>query len=162
MFSAREHVDVRTGMCVYVSVCVSNPRLPLESPIHPSPVCEIWRRVLLPKWKTWSRLGAVLFFSLSLSPFFFPCGWLFFYIYLPSRRPVLSPITHPPFYTLVWPFLQLPLPHSGADVNSVALSRLPTAPYNAHLYFTLREQFSCLFLDECCKMFCRGRIVWLS
>lgn len=100
---------------------------------------------------------------LSLPLSLFLCGWLFFFIYLPSRRPALSPITRPPFCTLVLASpLAASLPHSGADVTSVALSMLPTAPYNAHLYFTLQEGFSCLFLHECCKMFYRGVIVWFN
>ncbi len=143
------------SVCVYV--CVSKSQSATRKP-HPSQPC-LWNMKeeeggsCFQNGKLWNRVGA---FFLS---FFFPCRWLFFYIYLPSRRPVLSPITHPPFYTLVWPFFQLPLSHSGVDVNPVALSRLPAAPNNVHLYFMPREQFSCLFLDECCEMFCRGRII---
>lgn len=147
--------------CACVCVCVSNPQLPLESPIHPSPVCEVWRRREGPASRMENMVQSGCF--LSRSPFFL-CGWLFFFIYLPSKRPALSPITHPPFCTLVLACpLAASLPHSGADVTSVALPMLPTAPYNAHLYFTLWEGFSCLFLHECCKlMFCRGTIVWFN
>ncbi len=115
MCEAHEHVDVRTSVCVCVSVCVyvciSNPWVPLESPIHPCPVFEIWRREgpaskVENYNKEWS--GCFLFFS----------RWLFFYIYLPSRRPALttSSILH------ISPAFPPAASHSCVDVNPAVLA----------------------------------------
>lgn len=137
VFSARQHVDVGLG-CMFLCAL----RLPPESAIHPRPVFKMWRRrqsCFQKKKKKKQQTGSFLssFFRLS-----------FVYISAPSRQPLSTHMSY------MWSF-GLNFPTSGALSS-------PTGPYNTHLYITPQEQFSCLSLDECCKVLCGGGICGLN
>lgn len=82
-------------------------------------------------------------------PIFFVSLFSFLvYISGPSRHPQSSHMSYMCSFGLTFPT-------SGS-------LWLPTAPYKTHMYVTLQEQFSCLSLDECCKVLCGGGIGYFN